>query len=143
MRNARDENGSRLFSRDQWLTQAQVKSFFSRYSRVRRESGRKRLDADIEINEREEDEQGEVEACRESLIEEIMTSINVCHPIFYDIYNLCEMYKEQKLSSFKITMLKQICGHLQMKFKAKDKKADLIRMISTMVESCSCCEKIN
>lgn len=30
MRNARDENGSRLFSRDQWLTQAQIKSFFSR-----------------------------------------------------------------------------------------------------------------
>ena len=36
MRNARNENGNRLFQRDQWLTKNHVKSFFSRLAAARR-----------------------------------------------------------------------------------------------------------
>jgi hypothetical protein len=38
MRNARNEDGDRLFQRDQWLTKNQVKSFFSRLAAARRKN---------------------------------------------------------------------------------------------------------
>ena len=39
MRNARNENGDRLFHRDQWLTKDQIKGFFSRLAAARRKAG--------------------------------------------------------------------------------------------------------
>ena len=56
----------------------------------------------------------------------MFAAIDVCHPIYHDAYDLCDMYKQKSLSVFKITMLKEICVHFELQFKSKDKKQTLI-----------------
>lgn len=53
----------------------------------------------------------------------ITTEISVVHPIHYDVYDLCNMYKQEKLSVFKVAMLKEICAHFELPFKSKVKKS--------------------
>ena len=138
MRQARNTQGERLFSRDDWLSQNQIKSFFSRYSRSRREAGNKCLTLS-EFEEQNYDRDDEEEKLlREQLTEDIRQSINVCHPIFYDVYNLCDLFSKQKLSAFKVVMLKQICGHFELTIKRKAKKVDLVNVLSEMIKSCEC-----
>jgi hypothetical protein len=51
----------------------------------------------------------------------MLAEIDVCHPIYHDAYDLCDMYKQKSLSVFKITMLKEIFAHFELQFKSKDK----------------------
>ena len=57
---------------------------------------------------------------------------------FSDVFNLCELYKEDKIRIFKVAMLKDFCRHFEISFKSKDKKKDLIEKIAAMVEKCTC-----
>ena len=142
MRKAKNQAGDRLFAREDWLTATQVKGFFSRLSK--RFKGKiATLDQEvstIELNipEDEDDEEEKVE--REILITEIEDQIQVTHPIFYDTFDLCEMYHKNQLLSFKVTMLKEICTYFDIKIKSKDKKSDIIKNLSVMIESCCCCD---
>jgi hypothetical protein len=52
----------------------------------------------------------------------MLAVIGVCHPIYHDAYDLCDMYKQKSLSVFKITMLKEMFAHFELQFKSKDKK---------------------
>ena len=45
--------------------------------------------------------------------------INVCHPIIYDTYNLCELHAQGRLAAFKVTMLKEICKYFELKFSSR------------------------
>ena len=67
-----------------------------------------------------------------------LPEIDVCHPIYHEAYDLCDMYKQKSLSVFKITMLKEICAHFELQFKSKDKKQTLIDKISSMIGQCTC-----
>ncbi|CAB4028800.1 Retrovirus-related Pol poly, partial [Paramuricea clavata] len=84
MRNARDEQNNRLFTREEWLTKTQIQGFFSRLAANRR----KNKDVlDLEYKEvLREDEECE----RQALIAEIAEQIKRQHPISYDAFNLCE-----------------------------------------------------
>ena len=134
MRSAKDEGGERLFTREEWLNKQQIKGFFSRLARQRRKglSGMTAWDEDLSDNDEEE---------RERLGKDIQREMNVAHPIFYDVYDLCDMYEKGKLSAFKVPMLKEICSHFELAFKSKDKKQDLIKRVSNMVQQCSCCQE--
>ena len=48
--------------------------------------------------------QREMHACDN--LWKMLAEIDVCHPIYHDAYDLCDMYKQKSLSVFKITMLK-------------------------------------
>jgi hypothetical protein len=51
----------------------------------------------------------EAKAQREMLVDNLwkmLAEIDVCHPKYHDAYDLCDMYKQNSLSVFKITMLK-------------------------------------
>lgn len=80
-------------------------------------------DSDFEENEE-----------REILVNNIIVEINVVHPIHSDVYDLCDMYEQKKLSVFKVAMLKEICAHFKLPLKSKDKKKVLIDIISSMVK---------
>ena len=84
-----------------------------------------------------DDDQEEAED-RSNLLEEIEKTIDVVHAIVYDVSNLCELYKEDKIRIFKVAMLKDFCRHFEISFKSKDKKKDLIEKIAAMVEKCTC-----
>ena len=58
-----------------------------------------------------------------------------------DVFNLCEMANENKLSSFKCKMLKEICKHFEIPFNTRNSKSELLQKITEMVAECSCSSK--
>jgi hypothetical protein len=83
----------------------------------------------------------EAKAQREMFVDNLwkmLAEIDVCHPIYHDAYDLCDMHKQKSLSVFKITMMKEICAHFELQFKSKDKKQTLIDKISSMIGQCTC-----
>ena len=48
------------------------------------------------------------------------------HPIVYDIYDLCDYVKEEKLNYFTVSTLKEICTFFELPFKSRDSKAVLM-----------------
>ena len=43
----------------------------------------------------------------------VQFEIGVKHTVMYDVYNLCEMAFENKLSFLKVKMLKEMCKHFE------------------------------
>ena len=95
MRNARDEENNRRFSREEWLTQNQIKSYFSRLASAKRKG---QQTDDVDDRAELEDILGEQEEnSRQLLINSIIEKIGLRHPICYDVYDLCEYCKSSKL----------------------------------------------
>ena len=58
-------------------------------------------DSEVEIEER---------VCQ---VNNILDQIGIQHPIIYDVYDLCQYYKNDKLRLFNVSMLKSICEHFE------------------------------
>ena len=146
MRKARNADGTRMFGRTEWLSKLQIQGFFSRMSAKRKQSTLKEFSTDEEDDEIDDaaaeeyacqnDEQLEKETC-----EAVVEAIGVRHPLMYDVFNLCEMANENKLSSFKCKMLKEICKHFEIPFNTRNSKSELLQKITEMVAECSCSSK--
>ena len=141
MRSAKTESNERLFTRNEWLTKNQIQSFFSRLAASRR----KLRQGLIGLSEKEE---GDVQCLqedseRQELMEKLNQEINVCHPICYDTYDLCERYHSNTLRKFDVAMLKTICSHFEIPYKSRDKKQVLIDKISDMISECECISSTN
>ena len=131
MRNAKDDNNSRLFRREEWLTKIQVKGFFSRLAAARRRRGNEDIDLNDAYSEEEEEE-------REKLLADIASELSPQHPICYDTTDLCKCVKEDKLQKFNVTMLKTILLHFDIAFNSKDRIKDLVQKLSYFVQECNC-----
>ena len=127
MRNARTHDNQRRFGREEWLTKLQVQGFFSRLASSRRRQGWHVADTSEEYNEG--DEVGEQRGDKESGLK---------HPIIFDVYNLCQYYHSNKLSSFNVSMLKDMCGYFEIPYKSRDLKRDLLAKVSELVQECVC-----
>ena len=141
MRNSRNESGDRHFTREEWLTKTQVKGFFSRLAKLRKNGGacKSRNDEELfdeDVVEDLEDDKEEKET-REELINSIVGKIVTTHPILYDTYNLWELQANDRISVFKVKMLKDICKHFELKISSKEKKIDLVNTIRNFVKKCS------
>lgn len=101
MRIARDENNQRRFSRSEWLTANQIKSFFSRLA-----SARKKKQNCLTPFEEMEDHDNDA---MDDQVEDILDQLGLQHPIMYDVHNLCDIYSKGNLNLFNITVLKDIC----------------------------------
>ena len=135
MRTAREQDGERRFKRDEWLTKTQIQGLFSRLAKARRKGLALPMEAIEGIPMDDDEEESNI---NDNLLQDIQAAINVVHPIVYDVYNLCDLYKEDKLKNFKVIMLKELCDHFDIQFKSRDKKNDLILKVSNMIEQCSC-----
>jgi hypothetical protein len=142
MRNSREENNSRRFTREEWLTSTQIKSFFSRLAAARRKAGNVQAleSAPEEIDENliNEIAAGAEEENRRKVLDEIAKSLQVQHPIIYDVYDLCELNKQNKLQIFNVNMMKTICSYFEIPFKSRDRKAELLKKIQLMISECDC-----
>ncbi|XP_078352890.1 uncharacterized protein LOC144637689 [Oculina patagonica] len=138
MRNARDEENNRRFSREEWLTKTQIKGYFSRLASARRK-GQQPNDADDQT-ELEDILAEEEENNRQQVINSIIEEIGLRHPICYDVYDLCEYHKCSKLSKFNVQVLKTILKAFDIPFKSKDRKKDLVDHLAAFVQQCSCFE---
>ena len=59
----------------------------------------------------------------------------------FDAYDFCDYYKNGKIGTFSVAMLKTILHHFEVLFRAKDRNADLIRLVKDVVHECRCCKK--
>ena len=143
MRKARNTDGTRMFGRTEWLSKLQIQGFFSRLSAKRKQSTLKEFSIDEEDDEID-DGAAEEYACQDDeqlekeTSEAVVEAIGVKHPVMYDVFNLCEMANENRLSSFKCKMLKEICKHFEIPFNTRNSKSELLQKISEMVAECSC-----
>ena len=102
MRSARNERNEKRFTRDEWLTASQIKNFFSRLSAARKKHGNEKarvLMSDLESSEDEDLLAIAQDICDQELVDSIV----------YDVYNLCDYFKKNKLNVFSVKMLKSIC----------------------------------
>ena len=67
----------------------------------------------------------------------VQFEIGFKHTVMYDVYNLCEMAFENKLSFLKVKMLKEMCKHFEIPSNSRDTKSNLVKKLSQMVEDCS------
>ena len=75
---------------------------------------------------------------RRKVLDEIAKSLQVQHPIIYDMYDLCELNKHSKLQIFNVNMMKTICSYFEIPFKSRDRKAELLKKIQLMISECDC-----
>ena len=115
------------------LTKNQIKSFISRLA----ESRRKKIEG-FSIDKEEDVECLIEDLERDSLIEAINDEIGLKHPIMYDTFDLCQLHQEDKLNTFKVAMLKNICSKHKIPFKSKDKKSDLIGSLAKTISQYEC-----
>ena len=113
MGKAKGENGEGLFSREEWLTKAQIQGFFFRLSssRWRRAGSSSNTAVDDKSDEELIDEE---EVNHMTTVESAVTEIGLTHPIVYDIYDLCDYVKEEKLNYFTVSVLKEICTFFEL-----------------------------
>lgn len=135
MRNAKNEDNERMFTRTEWLTKSQIQSFFSRLAAKRRK--------DQGVVGMSPDDEEDVQCLQENsdrqvLVDEVNREINVLHPICYDTYDLCERYHSNTLQKFNVVMLKAICSHFEIPVKSKEKKQILIDKLTDMIRECEC-----
>ena len=110
MLTARNVNGERTFTSEEFLTSSQVMSFFSRLA-----AKKKRLSEEGN-NEDDEDfddlENAAMEAYNELLTNEVARELVPQHPIMYETYNLCDIISRSQLKKFNMSVLKEICDSL-------------------------------
>ena len=92
MRKAKGENGERLFSREEWLTKAQIQGFFFRLSssRWRRAGSSPSTAVDDKSDEELIDEE---EVSHMTTVESVVTEIGLKHQIVYDSRSQCSCSK--------------------------------------------------
>ena len=109
MRKARNENGVRVFKREEWLKETQVKSFFSRLAAKRK----------LPREPREEMSQEDVEDYeeflnQEDLVKSIQQMIGLRHPIVFDVYDICEYSANGTLAKLSVKLLKEILNYFEL-----------------------------
>lgn len=134
MRHAKNEDGGRRFSVDEFLTPQQIKSYFSRTAAKVRQRG------PGDTDESAIEDQAAYSSTRALVLQECQ----LIHPITYDSYNICDMCARNKLSKLSISMLRLICSHFDVNTdtlpagRKAPRKAPYVDLISDLVKSCSC-----
>jgi len=138
MRRVRSLDGSFLFDTSEYLTAKQIKSFFSRLAKKRREIVSSSEESD------EDDEDDELarlyeEECLE-LAQKVRKEVALVHPIMFESHNICTLTSSAKLTKFSISMLKDICCFFDLdtsSFKGT-RKQQYIDKLAGLVRNCSC-----
>lgn len=135
MMTARDTDGNRLFSNEEFLTSKQITGFFSRLA-SKKALPEKISDLDFEQHD------AEAEAVFNELGDLIMHDVGLTHPIFFENLNLCEHVANSTLSKFAIQMLKKICENFDIsteEITAKRKAPYISRIVEFCQKNCTCC----
>ena len=143
MMTARDETGKRMFSSAEFLTAKQITSFFSRLAAKRNLSDHLHMPV---VSFEEEEEDGEavnIETAFCELRDHVMANVQPTHPICFHSYNLCHKMSNSKLSSFSITMLKDICEYFLIDTEdiTTTRKAPYISRLENFLKQCSCFQR--
>ena len=103
MRYARNAEGNRLFTRDEFLSAQQIQSYFSRQAAKLR-------------HQHAEDDSSDREAAVDQqqywdTRTEVLREVQLQHPITYDNLDLCALYHANRLNQLTVAMSKCICEY--------------------------------
>ena len=133
LRHARTDSGERRFTIEEFLTQQQIKSYFSRKASKSKQ---------VESSHQEETDalSEEDHLAYTSARDDIIKEIELNHPIIYDTYDICKMHAEKKLEKFSVALLRLICAYFNMEVEdlPRRRKAPYLSFINKLVQSCSC-----
>ena len=136
MRFARNNEGARLFSVQEFSTTRQIQSFFSRRSAKLRRQGQST--GEMETND-DDIAAAEEEQAHENIRTQVLSEVQLRHPIMFNTHNLCKMSKESKLNKLSISMLRDVCYHFDINMDdTSRRKAPYIARITELVETCDC-----
>ncbi|CAH3036756.1 unnamed protein product [Pocillopora meandrina] len=138
MRKAREADGARKFIRSEWQTKNQVQSYFSRLSATKR----RRVAKDQEQDANDEESAYLEHRVRIKEVADVISEIELTHPILFDGHNICDHVNHDTLRKLKVTTLREICAFFEIAFKARDLKATLLKKLNDMVTECSCFQEI-
>lgn len=134
MRRAKDEDGNKLFTVDDYLTPRQISGFFSR------EAARRRTKQTAE-NDEEALGAAEEEANIEILHNLVTGALSFKHPILMDDFDLCESVHKGRLVKFNLLKLQEICEFFNINTSdiTQKRKAPYVRKIELFAkEQCTC-----
>ena len=139
MRSAKSQDGTRKFSREEWLTKVQVKAFFSRLASAQRKQVTQRHVAKDNKNTLLEEDLAHLDQQNnDEDVQEVLSQIGLEHPITYVGYDICDVVKIGVSSRFTVKELRVMCDHFELPRKSTDKKSTLIGYVTDMVIECSC-----
>lgn len=130
MRRARAIDGERLFLVEEFLSPQQISSFFSRMAaKVRQQPV---TDHDVLAVE----EQVNFCLARDS----VLSSLQICHPIVVDQYDICALVKSKAVKKLKVALLQVFCESLELQVPSPQvrRKAPYVALLQKLVSSCSC-----
>ena len=109
--------------------------FFATLSAERKQTdGKETSSGDDEPDENEELAEEYASLTDEQMLEKasvaVQSEIGVKHLVMYDVYNLCEMAFENRLSFFKVKMLREMCKHFEIPSNLRDTKSSLVKKLS-------------
>ena len=136
MRYARNQQGAKLFTVDEFLTAQQIQSYFSRRASKLRHSH-----SDDPESEQDEDVMAaEEELAHENVRTVILDEVALRHPIVFDVFNLCGMHGSGKLRQLSVAMLRSICEHFDIEVEniKGRRKAPYLSLLGEFLESCDC-----
>ena len=123
---------------------SEIQGFFSRLAAARRKgkTGAKNVsDEEIEECNREDAAAFEQMELRQEIVQSVVQELSVKLSIVYGSYYFCEHYRKNKIRSFIVKVLKEMCSHFDISFKSRDRKADLVGKIENEIVACSCFEE--
>ena len=130
MRRALNSDGKRLFKPMEFLTEQQITSIFGRLAaKVRQQLFA--TDEDICVAEKEVNFR--------KAREEILSDINLEHPIVFDQYNICALVRDNS-TKFKLGLLQILCEKFNLKTSITDrrKKSSYVGALIGFVNGCLC-----
>ena len=133
MRKSNNESGERIFTREEWLKESQIKNFFSRLASSRRQGSVQPQEIDQEDADGWQQNEPEDE-----LAGNVLEIIGLKHPVVYDIYDICEYSAKGNLMKLNVKLLKEILVHFEIRFGPTERKKDLIDRVEGMVKECGC-----
>ena len=106
MRRSVGPDGNRLFGVAEFLSPQQIASFFSRDSMKVRQNVAVVLPVDVLA--------AEEELHFNDAHQDILSRLQLEHPIVYDQYNICEMVRDGSLNKQKLPVLKLMCNKFEL-----------------------------
>ena len=67
----------------------------------------------------------------------VWLTVSSASNIYFDDYNLCDLYQKYNLGSFNVEMLKSFFSHFESSFKSRDIKHQLVEKLGAMITECS------
>ena len=128
MRFAKDKEGRRQFTVREFLTAQQVQSFFSR-----RASGLPQVTT-------EDTKAAEESEAYDNARTLDLKEVQLCHPIVFDSFNLCDMSRKNRLTDLSVAMLRTVCEHFDIDVKeiTVRRKAPYLTLLKELIDSCEC-----